>query len=143
MINTENIKKLIASDVSAYQIEKETGVSRMTITNYRNNKSNLMNMSLENGRKLSNYWEEINMTYKISATEFKQAAEEYKGSFLVVFEDGLVDFYPSNATATGDYVMVVEDDDFVEMDEKEIYKFLWGNFKTTEYDIPIEVEVLK
>lgn len=55
IINTEGIKALLDSDVSAYKIEKETGVSRATISDYRTSKSNWRNMSLEKATQLQKY----------------------------------------------------------------------------------------
>lgn len=59
IVNIDNIQALIESDISAWQIEKETGISRMNITNYRNGKGEIVNMSLANAIKLSEYWENI------------------------------------------------------------------------------------
>ena len=54
-INLNNIQKLIDSDISAYQIEAKTGVSRTTISNLRNDKAELMNLKGINLLKLSDY----------------------------------------------------------------------------------------
>lgn len=53
LINTDIIQKLIGSDeVSAYEIEQATGISRMTIGNYRNGKARLEKMHLGSAEKL-------------------------------------------------------------------------------------------
>lgn len=52
IIDTKLVEKLIDSDISAYQIEAETGVSRTTITNYRNGKAKIEKMHLGNAEKL-------------------------------------------------------------------------------------------
>lgn len=55
IIDTDLIKKLINSNLSAYEIEQKTGVSRMTITNYRNKKASLDKMHLGSAEKLYKY----------------------------------------------------------------------------------------
>ncbi len=59
IIDTNIIKKLLYSSESAYSIEAETGISRMTITNYRNGKADYNNMSLKNAITLYAYAKEI------------------------------------------------------------------------------------
>ena len=54
-INLSNVQKLIDSDISAYQIESKTGVSRSTISQLRNGKADLMNLKGLNLLKLSDY----------------------------------------------------------------------------------------
>ncbi len=63
-INLGNIQKLIDSDISAYQIESKTGVSRTTISKLRNDKADLMNLKGLNLLKLSDY-----AKYLISSNE--------------------------------------------------------------------------
>lgn len=63
-INLGNIQKLIDSDISAYQIESKTGVSRTTISQLRNDKADLMNLKGLNLLKLSDY-----AKYLISSNE--------------------------------------------------------------------------
>ena len=52
----KNIESLIESDISGPMIESATGVSRMTISNYRNKKSDFKKMTLEKAIKLNDYW---------------------------------------------------------------------------------------
>lgn len=59
IIDTDLIKKLLASNESAYSIESETGISRMTLTNYRNGKADFNNMTLKNAKKICDYAKEI------------------------------------------------------------------------------------
>ncbi|MBO0432820.1 hypothetical protein [Enterococcus sp. DIV0660C] len=61
IIDTDSIQKLMDSNLSAYSIEKDTGVSRMTITNYRKGSANILNMSLDKAIKLQEFWEEYIM----------------------------------------------------------------------------------
>lgn len=59
IINIEEIEKLIFNlSISAYRIEKETGISRMTITNYRNGIANMEKMTVSNAMKLQKMIEE-------------------------------------------------------------------------------------
>lgn len=53
------LKNLIDSDVTAYQIEKETGVSRAKIGRLKNNINSFKNLSLETAEKLYNYQKEL------------------------------------------------------------------------------------
>lgn len=46
---------LIDNGISAYQIEKDTGVSRMTLTNIKNGKADLLKLQLKNAVLLSDY----------------------------------------------------------------------------------------
>lgn len=56
----QNIKMLIADkSISAYEIEKKTGVSSSTIINIRNGKRSIKNLSQETGEKLNHYYLEI------------------------------------------------------------------------------------
>ncbi|EKR9302816.1 DNA-binding protein [Enterococcus faecalis] len=54
-LNLEMLEKLLNSKISGYQIEKETGVSRMTISNLRTGKTMVESLSLRNARKLSEF----------------------------------------------------------------------------------------
>lgn len=58
MINIKKVQAVINSNITAYEIEKQTGISRAQIGNYRNGKHDIMNMSLNNALKLQNYYEE-------------------------------------------------------------------------------------
>lgn len=81
IINTNKIEELIFSEsISAYSIEKETGVSRMTITNYRNGVSDFENMTLTNAMKLQeliNKLEEENIMTTFEVWAINQHGDEY------------------------------------------------------------------
>ena len=62
IIDTEAIQKLIDSDISAYQITKNTGLSGTVINEIRRGKRKIENLTLETGFKLSNYWKTLNNT---------------------------------------------------------------------------------
>lgn len=53
------IKKLLDSDITAYQIEKVTGVSRAKIGRLKNDKNSLKNLTLETAEKLYNYQKQL------------------------------------------------------------------------------------
>ncbi|MDT2735307.1 hypothetical protein P7H24_12615 [Enterococcus thailandicus] len=61
IIDTNKIQALFDSKISAYAIEKDTDIRRMTITNYRNGKADILNMSLDKAIKLQEFWEEYIM----------------------------------------------------------------------------------
>lgn len=51
----DTIQKLLESDKTAYQIEKETGVSRAKIGRLKNGKNNIDNLSLASAKVLYEY----------------------------------------------------------------------------------------
>ena len=61
IIKIDNIKRLIDSDISAYQIRKELGISANTISSIRRGERNIENLTLETGLLLSNYWEKLQL----------------------------------------------------------------------------------
>ncbi|EOD7435737.1 hypothetical protein ACJQ40_000169 [Enterococcus faecium] len=61
IVDTNKLQKLIDSNVPAYTIEKNSGVSRATIALYRKGTSNILNTSLDKAIKLQKFWEEYTM----------------------------------------------------------------------------------
>ena len=55
----DEIIKLLNSNISAYQISKETGVNEATIKQLRSGKSKLDRLGLLNAEKLYNYQKEL------------------------------------------------------------------------------------
>lgn len=55
----DEIIKLLNSNISAYQISKETGVNEATIKQLRLGKSKLERLGLLNAEKLYNYQKEL------------------------------------------------------------------------------------
>ncbi|MBO1213754.1 helix-turn-helix domain-containing protein [Staphylococcus nepalensis] len=51
----QTIEHLLDSKITAYQIEKDTGISRAKIGRLKNGKNNLDNLSLETAGKLYEY----------------------------------------------------------------------------------------
>ncbi|WP_308618535.1 hypothetical protein [uncultured Enterococcus sp.] len=61
IIDFQKILKLLNSDVSAYQIEKKTGISRMAIGNLKNGTSEVSKMIVKNAYMLSEYAKSLGM----------------------------------------------------------------------------------
>ncbi|MBF7029746.1 Trp family transcriptional regulator [Staphylococcus kloosii] len=51
----QTIKRLLESEITAYQIEKDTGISRAKIGRLKNGKNDLNNLSIETAGKLYEY----------------------------------------------------------------------------------------
>lgn len=69
IIDTEAIQRLIDSDISAYQITKNTGLSGTVINEIRRGKRKIENLTLETGAKLSDYSKKLNKTKEAPTTE--------------------------------------------------------------------------
>ena len=63
-INVKLIKELLESNMSAYKIAKETGISDSYITNIRRNGNYISGLSLEKANKLETFW--INELHRFS-----------------------------------------------------------------------------
>ena len=55
----KEIEKLLESDVTGYQIEKESGVRQSTISNLRLGKRTLDTLPLATAEKLQKYWRKL------------------------------------------------------------------------------------
>lgn len=55
--NLEHIEKILESDMTAYRIAELTGISRTTISKYRNGSADIMNMTFANAIKLTNLYQ--------------------------------------------------------------------------------------
>lgn len=62
----ENIKKLLESDLTAYQISKKTGIQQSTLSRLKKGEIEVGNMKLDNALKLNQIWEEHNHERKVS-----------------------------------------------------------------------------
>ena len=60
IVDTDKIKALFNSDITSYQISKNTGIATQSLDNYRLYDSKIENMRLGIAYKLCNYWDEIN-----------------------------------------------------------------------------------
>ena len=57
----KEIEELLNSEISSYKISKDSGVAYSLISDYRNGKRKLENMTLQVAKKLIKYSEELNM----------------------------------------------------------------------------------
>lgn len=57
----KEIEKLLNSEISSYKISKDSGVAYSLISDYRNGKRKIENMTLQVAKKLIRYSEEIEM----------------------------------------------------------------------------------
>lgn len=55
----EKIKAILDSDISAYRIAKETGVPQPNISNLRNGKREIDNLTLDIAEKLGKYYDSL------------------------------------------------------------------------------------
>ncbi|UPQ86447.1 hypothetical protein M0R79_03485 [Ignavigranum ruoffiae] len=55
----ENIKKLLETDISSYEINRKTGVTRQLIDKYRKEPNTIGRLTLDNALALSKYYETI------------------------------------------------------------------------------------
>lgn len=60
-VDFQKVLKLLNSDISAYQIEKNTGISRMAIGNLKNGTSDVSKMIVKNAYTLSEYAKSLGM----------------------------------------------------------------------------------
>lgn len=57
----ENIKKLLKSDITAYRISKETGISESQLSRMKKGEIEIGRITLDNAIKLNEFWEENKM----------------------------------------------------------------------------------
>ena len=57
----KEIEELLNSEISSYKIAKDSGVAYSLISDYRNGKRKIENMTLQVAKKLIKYTEELNM----------------------------------------------------------------------------------
>lgn len=57
----KEIEELLNSEISSYKIAKDSGVSYSLISDYRNAKRKIENMTLQVAKKLIRYSEELKM----------------------------------------------------------------------------------
>jgi len=75
IIDADKIKKILDSEVSAYELASRLGISRMMVGKYRSGETDYMKMSLEVAGKFMNY-KEVNMS-KIKITGLKKAISDF------------------------------------------------------------------
>lgn len=92
IIDTNKIKALLDSDVSAYEIEKRTKLNRNSIGMLRAGKQDIMRLTLENAKKLQDFWEEYN---KMSEEKVKNYLENYPKTFSTSMDE-MFDLFKSD-----------------------------------------------
>ena len=105
IIDTNKIQALFDSKISAYGIEKDTDIRRMTITNYRNGKADILNMSLDKAIKLQKFWEEYTMEEYESLKTFIENDYEERG-----FGHGDLEEFDLEKIMNGETVEVLSED---------------------------------
>ena len=58
ILDLSKVQELIDSEMTAWKISKDTGLSRNMVTTYKDGKD-IKRMTIENGLKLQGYWEDI------------------------------------------------------------------------------------
>ncbi|MFA1821145.1 helix-turn-helix domain-containing protein [Virgibacillus oceani] len=58
--------KLLESDMTAYRISKETGVSESQLSRMKNGEIEVGRITLDNAIKLNNLWEELKMNFLVT-----------------------------------------------------------------------------
>ena len=105
----KEIEELLNSEISSYKIAKDSGVSYSLISDYRNSKRKIENMTLQVAKKLIKYTEEIKMINKIK--EFV-GNENFEVTVELVYTDGefqsSIDYLKTSDIneAVGDYKTV-------------------------------------
>lgn len=89
----KNIEKLLNSDLSNYRISKRTGIDQATLSRFKNGKTKIGDMKLDNALKLNNLWEEYKM--EIVNTEFIEGFEKDMNN---VVSDGVYEYTLSKVT---------------------------------------------
>src|SRR5690625_6074 len=89
----ENIEKLLNSELTNYRISKLTGIDQATLSRFKNGKTKIGDMKLDNALKLNNLWEEYKM--EIVNTEFIEGFEKDMDN---VVSDGVYKYVLSEVT---------------------------------------------
>lgn len=59
IIDMAKVNKLLSSDITGDRIQAETGVNKTTIFYYRNGTTKVENMTVENAKKLADFWDVV------------------------------------------------------------------------------------
>ncbi|WP_277680324.1 hypothetical protein [Gracilibacillus dipsosauri] len=89
----ENIEKLLNSELTNYRISKLTGIDQATLSRFKNGKTKIGDMKLDNALKLNNLWEEYKM--EIVNTKFIEGFEKDMDN---VVSDGVYEYTLSKIT---------------------------------------------
>lgn len=107
IIDLDIIKELIDSDVTGGQIEKDLKISRMMISNYRNDQNKLLKMSVENAIKLQEY-QIKRRVIKMKANEILNTLKQNEVDF--VLSNGKGEVYSNEST--GNFMSMFSQGDF-------------------------------
>ncbi|MGY4105148.1 helix-turn-helix domain-containing protein [Ignavigranum ruoffiae] len=61
----ENIKKLLETDISSYEINRQTGVTRQLIDKYRKEPETIGRLTLDNALALCKYYDDIKKEHSL------------------------------------------------------------------------------
>lgn len=61
----DKIKLLIKSDISAYRIAKDTGITQSKISDLRNGNIKIGNLTLDKAEELGDYYDQLKQSKKI------------------------------------------------------------------------------
>ncbi|MEQ3505786.1 hypothetical protein [Enterococcus cecorum] len=136
IINVNKIEKLLADEnVSAYGIEKVTGVSRDTISKIRRGQSDLENLSIKNALKLMKYVKMEENTVKVTKIELKEARVEVKKNEI---HEGCTQEHGDICADTLKEFDNLEDaKKELENYQSSVYDLRNGKFEVTEYYIEV------
>lgn len=117
----KTIEKLINSEITPYQVKKDTGVSETVIREIRNGKRKLENITLGTAEKLYDYAKQGELKMNEFVKGVKEKALNYYGveeGLFFEFEDGnyIVEFNNDNIK---DYLIKFEDIDSANLSDDE------------------------
>lgn len=120
MIDINKIKQLFDSNISGYKISQETGIKQSTISDYRNDKKKIENMTFETGLKLMKF---------IKEQEMKEKLLEQLKNYMDLYDTTIEDFV-KNYDVTENIVNVKIDDELIENAE-----IIWATNEDKDYII--------
>lgn len=101
----ENIKNLLATDISSYEINRQTGVTRQLVDKYRKEPETVGKLTLNNALALNKYWEELQMKKLFKVGELNNGYFNYD-EYELEFENGWIRNIPASShpeAATDEY----------------------------------------
>lgn len=136
IIDVEKIEKLLADEnVSAYGIEKVTGVSRDTISKIRRGKSDLENLSIKNALKLMEYVKYDESIVKKEDIELRMSVAEVRKTDI---HEGITqeqnDMSPTIIKAFDNLEDALDE---LENYRSNVYDLRNGKYEVTEYYIEV------
>lgn len=130
IIDTNKIKALLDSDVSAYEIEKRTKLNRNSIGMLRTGKQDIMRLTLENAKKLQDFGEEYTMEKYEELKKFIEEDLEERdfGRGLEAFDinDLYKNGFVETSTETGDTKVFISLNELQLENVKDVYMADFG-----------------